>query len=81
MPPANRHLPCYQAADQDIVIGGSNGNAGGDTIYRLREGIERVLITDINNPAASAMAQSELAIAAAARGFSLANIFAAPAVS
>jgi len=30
------------------------------TIYRLREGIERFFITDINNPAASAQAQSEL---------------------
>jgi prepilin-type N-terminal cleavage/methylation domain-containing protein/prepilin-type processing-associated H-X9-DG protein len=38
------------------------GNGGGDTIYRLREGIERFLITDINNPAASAMAQSEIPI-------------------
>ena len=36
--------------------------AGGDTIYRLREGIERFLITDINNPAASARAQSEIAV-------------------
>jgi prepilin-type processing-associated H-X9-DG protein len=36
------------------------GNGGGNTIYRLREGIERFLITDINNPAASAKAQSEL---------------------
>lgn len=34
----------------------------GETVYRLREGIERFLITDINNPAASNMAQSELAI-------------------
>jgi len=40
----------------------AQGNAGGNTIYRLREGIERFLITDINNPAASAIAQSELAI-------------------
>jgi prepilin-type processing-associated H-X9-DG protein len=32
----------------------------GDTIYRLREGIERFLITDINNPAGSALAQSEV---------------------
>jgi prepilin-type N-terminal cleavage/methylation domain-containing protein/prepilin-type processing-associated H-X9-DG protein len=31
-------------------------------VYRLREGIERFFITDINNPAASAMAQSELAV-------------------
>ena len=30
------------------------GNGGGNNIYRLREGIERFLITDINNPAASA---------------------------
>jgi len=32
------------------------------TAYRLREGIERFLITDINNPAASAQAQSELPV-------------------
>jgi prepilin-type processing-associated H-X9-DG protein len=31
-------------------------------MYRLREGIERFFITDINNPAASAMAQSEVPI-------------------
>ncbi len=36
------------------------GNGGGNVIYRLREGIERFLITDINNPAATAQAQSEL---------------------
>lgn len=38
------------------------GNGGGDVVYRLREGIERFLITDINNPAASAQAQSTLPI-------------------
>ena len=48
------------AADRDIEGMSPNGNGGGDTIYRLREGIERFLITDINNPAASAMAQSEV---------------------
>lgn len=31
---------------------------GGNTLYRLRQGIERFLITDINNPAASATASS-----------------------
>ena len=31
------------------------------TLYFLREGVERFMITDINNPAASAQAQSELA--------------------
>ncbi len=35
--------------------------AGKDvTLYRLREGIERFFITDINNPAASALAQSTI---------------------
>ena len=43
--------------DQDVPNG--MGNGGSDTIYRLREGIERFLITDINNPAASARAQSD----------------------
>lgn len=39
-------------------------NLGTDmhTVYRLREGIERFLITDINNPAASAMGQSEIPV-------------------
>lgn len=32
------------------------------TIYRLREGIERFLITDINNPAGATQAQSEIPI-------------------
>ena len=32
------------------------------TFYRLREGIERFFITDINNPAASAVAQSEVPV-------------------
>ena len=40
--------------DEDIVI----ENLG--TMYRYREGIERFFITDINNPAASAQAQSTL---------------------
>ena len=31
-------------------------------VYRLREGIERFFITDINNPAASTKAQSEIAV-------------------
>jgi prepilin-type processing-associated H-X9-DG protein len=39
------------------------GNQGPNTtLYRLREGIERFMITDINNPAASAMAQSEICV-------------------
>jgi len=31
-------------------------------IYRLKEGVERFMITDINNPAATAMAQSSLPV-------------------
>ncbi len=36
------------------------GNGDTDTVFRLREGIERFLITDINNPGASAKAQSDI---------------------
>jgi len=39
-----------------------NPNIGQITLYRLREGIERFFITDINNPAATAVAQSELPV-------------------
>jgi prepilin-type N-terminal cleavage/methylation domain-containing protein/prepilin-type processing-associated H-X9-DG protein len=42
--------------DQDV------GLTSGKTVYRLREGIERFFITDINNPAASAQAQSEITV-------------------
>ena len=38
------------------------GNNGGTTIYRLKDGIERFLITDINNPAGSSRAQSQTPI-------------------
>ena len=40
--------------------GAGHGNGGGDIVYRFREGVERFMITDINNPAASAKAQSEI---------------------
>ena len=49
--------------DQDVGdLTEGQGNAGGTTVYRLREGIERFMIADINNPAATAMAQSEIAV-------------------
>jgi prepilin-type N-terminal cleavage/methylation domain-containing protein/prepilin-type processing-associated H-X9-DG protein len=51
-----------QAVRNDWGVLSGSGNGSGDTIYRLREGIERFMITDINNPAASALAQSELAV-------------------
>lgn len=39
------------------------GGGPSKTLQRLREGIERFFVTDINNPAASAKAQSELPVA------------------
>ena len=58
------HLPIsddvFDADVKDIPDG--EGNGGGDTVYRFREGIERFMITDINNPATSAQAQSKIAV-------------------
>ena len=52
------------ATDDNCTVPQGQGNGGsGDTVYRLREGIERFMITDINNPAASAVGQSELFVA------------------
>lgn len=52
--------------DSDVKVdeydGQYYGNGRSQTVYRLREGVERFMITDINNPGASAMAQSELFI-------------------
>jgi len=58
--------------DKDVVPEGSStvllypgsGNGRSETIYRLREGIERFVITDINNPAGSSTAQSTILIMA-----------------
>lgn len=63
----NAILSAASVIDKDLPIssafkGQGVGNGQSDTVYRLREGIERFLITDINNPAASAMAQSTLFI-------------------
>ena len=41
---------------------GGTATATGKTLYWLKEGIERFFITDINNPASAASAQSELAV-------------------
>jgi prepilin-type processing-associated H-X9-DG protein len=40
--------------------GCGNGGLGAGIVYRLRDGIERFLITDINNPAAASRGQSEI---------------------
>lgn len=47
--------------DADDTVYKEDISSGNMTIYRFREGIERFFITDINNPAASSVAQSELA--------------------
>jgi len=36
------------------------GNGVSDVIHRLREGVERAMVTDVNNPGGSAMAQSRV---------------------
>lgn len=51
------------ASDKDFEVSGAFSGTqagGGSTLYRLREGIERFLITDINNPAASARGGSSV---------------------
>jgi prepilin-type N-terminal cleavage/methylation domain-containing protein/prepilin-type processing-associated H-X9-DG protein len=50
--------------DLDITdyVGEGFGNADGNSLLRLREGIERFMITDINNPAATAKAQSTIPV-------------------
>ena len=46
---------------QNLGPTGTLGNSTSNSVNRLREGIERFMITDINNPAGSAMAQSDMA--------------------
>jgi len=57
VPPVESLAP---SAEEAVDVSPGAGNSGSDTIQRLREGIERFLITDINNAAGSAVAQSEL---------------------
>lgn len=53
-----------RVADGDKTVQPYNnipmGNGGGSTVYRLKEGVERFLITDINNSSAGAIGQSSL---------------------
>jgi len=51
-----------KTASGDVPVNFGNGNGGLETIYHLREGVERFLVTDINNPAASAEAQSTVPV-------------------
>lgn len=50
-------------ADNDMDLDYSAlGGPSSKTLFRLREGVERFFISDINNPASTATAQSELAV-------------------
>jgi prepilin-type N-terminal cleavage/methylation domain-containing protein/prepilin-type processing-associated H-X9-DG protein len=60
--PANDHLIDQDLEALPIMQGNGYGNGGSDTVYRLREGIERFLVEDINAPGASARGQSTLPI-------------------
>ena len=52
--------------DEDVhgVFYGSEpiGNGNSSVIYRFREGVERFMLNDITDPAATALAQSEIAV-------------------
>ncbi|MFP4499594.1 MAG: type II secretion system protein [Candidatus Hydrogenedentota bacterium] len=48
------------ARDRDYQVGAPLGNAKGDTVYRLKQGIERFLITNIHAPSASTQAASQI---------------------
>lgn len=63
--PSNTTQQCKQYADADWTfpdLGIPSLLASSRQAYRLREGIERFLITDINNPANTSMAQSSIPI-------------------
>lgn len=47
-------------SDATVLGDGFHGNGGTNTLFRLREGVARFLITDINNTGASAASQSQM---------------------
>jgi prepilin-type N-terminal cleavage/methylation domain-containing protein/prepilin-type processing-associated H-X9-DG protein len=50
-----------EIVDQDLTPSDFGGTSN-EPLLRIREGIERFFITDINNPAASSLGQSELGV-------------------
>ena len=60
MPFRNDPEAFLRAVDNDRSVSAGNGNGGGDRVYRIRQGIERFLITDINNPASASSAASSV---------------------
>jgi prepilin-type N-terminal cleavage/methylation domain-containing protein/prepilin-type processing-associated H-X9-DG protein len=64
-PPSTTSVDYQVILDKDLDLEGTygkDGNAGGFIIHRMREGVERFMIEDVNNPAATAMAQSDLVL-------------------
>lgn len=61
-------LDVEDAAQHAAILGNSVptplalGTGSGSTLFRLKEGIERFVITDINNPSSASLAQSSLAV-------------------
>jgi len=60
MPNRNDPDAFLRAVDSDRNVSAGNGNGGGDKVYRIRQGIERFLVTDINNPALASTAASSV---------------------
>ncbi|GMU93560.1 MAG: hypothetical protein AMXMBFR4_26180 [Candidatus Hydrogenedentota bacterium] len=50
------------ALKDDLDVAAGAGNNQGTTIHRLKEGIERFMITDINDPSRTSQAQSETVV-------------------
>lgn len=59
---ATNPAPLNAITGNDVTVAAPYGNGKGTTILHMREGIERFLITDINNSAASAQAQSSVPV-------------------
>lgn len=58
-------IALFKIANNDLDVDehpvlGSLGNGGGNRIYRIKEGNERFMITDVNNPQTGSMAQSTI---------------------
>lgn len=64
-PPTYTPAQAQQAVNalkNDVDVTAGAGNNGGTSVHRLKEGIERFLITDINDPTRSSAAQSTIAV-------------------
>lgn len=62
---AQTYIGAFKAMDKNYTLNSplnGDGNGGTDTVYRLKEGIERFMITDINQAANSAKGQSDIAV-------------------